>query len=142
MADWLFTYGTLQFPEVMQAVSGSLPHWVDAQVYGYAQYRLVDRTFPGIIAESNRVTTGRLYVDVGAVAWGLLDRFEDPFYERQDIEVWLADGTCARAQAYVLPSEAAHLLSGEPWTMSGFAEEHLVDYVNRCRLFYHMITLT
>ncbi|MGE0474471.1 MAG: gamma-glutamylcyclotransferase family protein [Nitrospirales bacterium] len=142
MTNLLFTYGTLQIPDVMETVSGSVPKWVEAQVRGYSQYRLIDRIYPGMIAREEGTTSGRVYVDVGAVAWGLLDRFEDPVYERQEVRVHLADGNAMKAQAYVLPLRYAHLLSSEPWAISWFAEHHAQDYVRRCRLFYHMITLT
>lgn len=142
MTDLLFTYGTLQIPEVMQAVSGSVPTWFEARVYGYSQYRLIDRIYPGMIVREEGITSGRVYVDVGAVAWGFLDRFEDPVYERQEIEVHRTDGAAIKAQAYVLPVGSAHLLSSEPWTVSWFTEHHVQGYVDRCRWFYHMTTLT
>ncbi|MGD9851077.1 MAG: hypothetical protein AB7T38_07410 [Nitrospirales bacterium] len=47
-----------------------------------------------------------------------------------------------KAQAYVLPVGYAHLLSSESWTISWFTEHHLASYVSRCRLFYHMVTLS
>ena len=142
MTDLLFTYGTLQLPEVMQAVSGSSHQWMEAQVHGYSQYLLIDRIYPGMIAQEKGVTSGRVYVGLNAVAWGLLDRFEDPVYERQEVVVHLARGEQVNASAYVLPMGYEHLLSSDPWTISWFAEQHLGDYVRRCRLFYHMITLT
>ena len=142
MTDLLFTYGTLQFPDVMQAVSGTIPEWFEARVRGYSRYRLIDRIYPGIILQEGGETSGRVYVGVDAVAWGLLDRFEDPVYERQEVEIHRDDGTTMQAQAYVLPVKCAHLLSSEPWTIPWFAEHHMEGYVRRCRLFYHMMTLT
>jgi len=142
MTDLLFTYGTLQFPEVMQAVAGCNGSWREAWVQGYSQYRLIDRLYPGMIEEKNGVTVGCLYVGVDAVAWALLDRFEDPIYERQEVEVHLAEEETVKAQAYVVPVEYAHLLSGQSWTMAGFTEHQLKEYVSRCRWFYHMVTQT
>lgn len=142
MTDLLFTYGTLQIPEVMQAVSGSVSPWLEAQVRGYSQYRLNDRIYPGMIARAEGITSGRVYVDVGAMAWSFLDRFEDPVYQRQEVEVHLVNGDTMKAQAYVLPVGFAHLLSLEPWTISWFIEHHVAEYVSRCRMFYHMVTLS
>ncbi|MGD9851078.1 MAG: gamma-glutamylcyclotransferase family protein [Nitrospirales bacterium] len=88
MTDLLCPYGTLQIPDVMQAVSGSVPKSFGAQVRGYSQYRLNKRAYPGMISQEGGETSGRVYVDVDAMAWGLLDRFEDPVYERQEVEVY------------------------------------------------------
>ena len=142
MADWLFTYGTLQFPEVLQAVSGLISSGREAKAYGYSQYQMVDKLYPGMIADSEGITAGQVYAGVDHVAWGLLDRFEDPIYQRQEVEVHLSGGPSVIAHAYVVPVRYAHLLSGEPWISSWFAAHYLEDYVSRCRWFYHMITLT
>ena len=50
MSDALFTYGTLQFPEVMEAVTGLALPWVEAEATGFAQFRFRDRIYPGMVA--------------------------------------------------------------------------------------------
>jgi gamma-glutamylcyclotransferase (GGCT)/AIG2-like uncharacterized protein YtfP len=140
MSDALFTYGTLQIPEVIEAVAGRVLSSVEANAPGFAQFRFTDRIYPGMVLREGGVTEGRVYFDVSDRAWYLLDSFEDPIYERQVVEVHLTDGARVNAQAYVLPGALAHLLSSEPWTIEWFSAQHLEGYVSRCQLFFHMMT--
>ncbi|GJL60411.1 MAG: hypothetical protein NPIRA03_32680 [Nitrospirales bacterium] len=140
MSDALFTYGTLQFPEVMEAVTGLALPWVEAEVPGFAQYRLRDCMYPGMVAREGAVTQGRVYTSLRFQAWELLDRFEDPVYCRELLEVYRPDGSTMTAHAYVLPVAQQHLLSSELWRMDWFTEVHLDGYVRRCRVFYETNT--
>ena len=140
MSDALFTYGTLQIPEVMEAVAGQVLSWVEAEAPGFTQFRFTDRIYPGMVAREGATTPGRVYTALSRQAWELLDRFEDPIYRRNLIEVCRADGSKMTAHAYVLPVDQQHLLSSEVWQMDWFIQTHLEGYVSRCRVFYEMIT--
>ncbi|WP_447962528.1 gamma-glutamylcyclotransferase family protein [Nitrospira sp. Ecomares 2.1] len=140
MSDALFTYGTLQFPEVMEAVTGLALPWVKAEARGFAQFRFSDRIYPGLVAQEGALTQGRVYTNLSHQTWELLDRFEDPIYRRELVEVYRSDGLTIRAHAYVLPVAQQHLLSSEQWQMDWFSDVHLDGYVSRCRLFYEAIT--
>jgi len=78
MSDALFTYGTLQIPEVMEAVAGQVLFWVEAEAPGFTQFRFTDRIYPGMVARESATTRGRVYTALSRQAWELLDRFEDP----------------------------------------------------------------
>lgn len=140
MSDALFTYGTLQIPEVMEAVIGRVLPWVEADAPGFAQFRFTDRIYPGMVTWEGEITSGRVYTGVSGQIWDILDRFEDPIYRRALIEVRRLDGSKMNAHAYVLPNDQEHLLSQELWHMPWFVQEHLEGYVSRCRLFYEAIT--
>jgi gamma-glutamylcyclotransferase (GGCT)/AIG2-like uncharacterized protein YtfP len=140
MSDALFTYGTLQIPEVMEAVAGRVLSWVGAEAPGFAQFRFTDRIYPGMIPRAGSTTQGRVYIPLSLDVWKILDRFEDPIYRRSLIEVYQADGSSMTAHAYILPADQQHLLSSDPWQMAWFVETQLEGYVNRCRLFYQAIT--
>jgi len=140
MSDALFTYGTLQFPEVMEAVTGLVLPWMEAEAPGFAQFRFVDRIYPGMVAREGALTQGRVYTALSHQTWELLDRFEDPIYRRDLLEVYRLDGSIMTAHAYVLPVAQQHLLSSELWQMDWFIEAHLDGYVSRCRVFYEAIT--
>ena len=142
MSDLLFTYGTLQIPEVMEAVVGRVWVSVEAKAPGFAQFRFKDRIYPGMVAREASVTQGRVYCDTNDRTWYLLDSFEDPIYERQMVEVHLTDGARVNAQAYVLPGTQVHLLSSDPWTIDWFRAQHLEGYVSRCRMFFRMMNQT
>jgi len=140
MSDALFTYGTLQIPEVMEAVSGRTLFWVEAEAPGFAQFRFTDRIYPGMVSREGATTRGRVYTALSHQAWELLDRFEDPIYRRDLIEVYQADGSKMKAHAYVVPVDQQYLLSSEIWQIDWFIETHLEGYVSRCRLFFEAIT--
>jgi len=140
MSEALFTYGTLQIPEGMVAVAGLVLPWVEAEAPGFAQFRLTDRIYPGLVVREGASTRGRVYTALSLQAWELLDRFEDPIYRRDLIEVYRSDGSKMMAYAYVLPGEQQHLLSSEIWEMDWFVQTHVEGYVSRCRVFYETMT--
>jgi gamma-glutamylcyclotransferase (GGCT)/AIG2-like uncharacterized protein YtfP len=140
MSDTLFVYGTLQFPEVMEAVTGLVLPWIKAEAPGFAQFRLTDRIYPGLVPRDGALTQGRVYTNLSLQTWNLLDRFEDPIYQRSLLEVALSDGRKMTSHAYVIPFAQQHRLSSELWQMDWFRKAHLDGYVSRCRLFYEAIT--
>ena len=140
MSDALFTYGTLQIPQVMEAVVGRVLASAEAKTPGFAQFRFTDHIYPGMVAREGATTQGRVYTALSHQEWEILDRFEDPIYRRDLIEVYRSDGSKMTAHAYVLPVDQQHLLSSEIWQMDWFVEVHLQGYVSRCRLFYEAIT--
>ncbi|MDR4462246.1 MAG: gamma-glutamylcyclotransferase [Nitrospirales bacterium] len=140
MRDALFAYGTLQFPEVMEAVTGRVFPWVEAEAPGFAQFCLADRIYPGMVAREGALTQGRVYTALSHQIWECLDRFEDPIYRRELLEVYRIDGFKMSAYAYVLPVAQQRLLSSERWQMDWFSDVHLDGYVSRCRLYYEAMT--
>lgn len=93
-----------------------------------------------MIARERSTTQGRVYISWSQDVWKILDRFEDPIYRRSLIEVYQADGSSMIAHAYILPADRQHLLSSDPWQMAWFVDTHLDGYVNRCRLFYQVMS--
>jgi gamma-glutamylcyclotransferase (GGCT)/AIG2-like uncharacterized protein YtfP len=117
----VFTYGTLMFPEVWQAVAGRPSASINGQVSGFAIYRVRDAVFPGIVATTSGVVQGVVYLDVDDETVRRLDRFEDDFYERQPVTVDCDDGTRRQAEAYVVPDQRRGVLTDEIWSPDGFA---------------------
>ncbi len=142
MEDRLFAYGTLQIPEVMEAVTGRSWKWRDAIAHGFARCLLKNASYPGMVSEKNAITTGRLYEGLDPEAWNLLDQFEDPVYQRKHIEIVTEGQERAKVFAYLLPLHEAHRLTGHPWEMNVFVQEHLPDYLSQCRAFYRAMTDT
>jgi gamma-glutamylcyclotransferase (GGCT)/AIG2-like uncharacterized protein YtfP len=117
----VFTYGTLMFPEVWQAVVGRQFATVRATAFGYAIYRVRDAVFPGIIAadQSDRVR-GVVYLDVDPSSIRRLDVFEDDFYRRLTLQLACDDGQRRSADAYVVPNENRNILTNELWDADQF----------------------
>ena len=117
----VFTYGTLMFPEICQAVVVRSFESVEGTAMGYAIFRVSNAVFPGITpAGDNDRVHGVVYLNVDETAVSRLDLFEDDFYERQTLRVQCADGENRAAEAYVVPPQNRHVLTGEPWQRAAF----------------------
>jgi gamma-glutamylcyclotransferase (GGCT)/AIG2-like uncharacterized protein YtfP len=121
VAMHIFTYGTLMFPEVWQAVAGSTFKSVVGTLRGYAAFRVRDAVFPGILrTNDDSVVHGVLYLNVDDAAIVRLDQFEDDFYERQTVNVDCLDGPLRTANTYVVPAKNRQILTDELWTREAF----------------------
>jgi gamma-glutamylcyclotransferase (GGCT)/AIG2-like uncharacterized protein YtfP len=117
----VFSYGTLMFPEVWQAVVGRPFASVGGHVSGFAIYRVRDAVFPGILATTSAdVVQGVVYLDVDAAAVARLDQFEDDFYRRETVALQCDDGRICDADTYVVPPEKRGILTEEPWSRDEF----------------------
>ena len=133
----VFTYGTLMFPEVWNAVVGQQFAAVAGTAAGYAIYRVRDARFPGIIAaESRDSVRGVVYLDVDPCSLERLDRFEDDFYRRETLQVACDDGQQRAADAYVVPAENQAVLTDESWIADEFAASGgLAEFIRRFQGF-------
>lgn len=126
----LFTYGTLLFPEVLEAIIGRVPQNQVASAAGWRVAALRNRVYPGLVEAAGEVAHGRLLTGLSDSEWRVLDGFEDPKYELRRISL-----TCGGAGlAYVWVDEAE--ACSTPWSASAFAEMHLPAYVERCAARY------
>ena len=117
----VFTYGTLMYPQVWQAVVGRTHESAHGRAGGYAIYRVRDAVFPGIVAADDGASVpGVVYLDVDEAGLARLDRFEDDFYRRELVIVRCNDDTVRDAFAYVVPEENRHVLTDEIWNADEF----------------------
>src|SRR5256885_165612 len=117
----VFTYGTLMFPEVWQAVVGRSYKSVAGTVAAFQVFCVRDAVFPGIVAGSRECAVpGVVYLDVDPESLDRLDRFEDDFYERRTISVDCSDSLHRLAEAYIVPPVNRSLLTNEPWDRESF----------------------
>lgn len=135
MSRAVFTYGTLLFPEVFEAVTGRVFVSLEAVVAGLVRYGVRDAVFPGVVVGRSERLDGRVYLDVDARTLARLDRFEDVLYERRQVEARLADGRTLAADAWVVPPRHAGELDGAPWDPETFRRRHLAHYLDMCRAF-------
>jgi len=130
----LFCYGSLEFAQVMHAVTGREFAAEPAALDGFARYRVRDGEYPGLVPEPGARTEGTLYRGLDAASSAALDRFEGAFYERLTLEVELRDGRREAAQVYVVKAGQRAALSGEPWDKARFGRKHLEAFVSRLRV--------
>jgi gamma-glutamylcyclotransferase (GGCT)/AIG2-like uncharacterized protein YtfP len=128
----LFTYGTLMFPAVWQAVVGREFPVQHATLAGYRIARAKGQDFPVMLpAMSSDQVCGLVYFDVDGPALDRLDKFESELYERCAVAPVLAGGQALECQAYVLPERHARYASDEPWTAEWFERQALQRYLQR-----------
>ena len=130
----LFCYGSLEFAEVMHAVTQRSFAGEPAVLDGFARYRVRDADYPGLVPEPGARTEGTLYRALDAAALAALDRFEGALYARHTLEVErLRDASRASAQVYVVRDAHRHTLTREPWDKTVFARERLEAFLGRLR---------
>ena len=124
----LFAYGTLQLPDILEAVLGLRWQGAPALLPGYARYRVRGKPYPAIVPEPGGNVAGLLYPGVRAAELEHLDRYEGELYERHALSVRV-DGATRAAVAYVLGEQHRALLSNESWELGAFEREHLTEYL-------------
>jgi gamma-glutamylcyclotransferase (GGCT)/AIG2-like uncharacterized protein YtfP len=132
MGERVFTYGTLMFHDVMEAVTGQRFHHEEATLKGFARYELRGVIYPGLVKEEEGATLGVLYLDVDEKSLKWLDDFEDDFYKRESVCV---ETRAARvtALAYVLRDDVAtQIVEDQAWSPQDFWREHQKEYIDSC----------
>lgn len=125
MQRHLFVYGTLMFPQVMDAVTGRSFASVPAVLDGYARYRMRGANYPGIVPTPGARVSGVLYRGLDPQSLARLDRFEGMPYRRAAVRVTTVDGEELDAFAYVVrPAGMAHLCR-RPWDPQAFQRRDL-----------------
>ncbi|MCZ7644986.1 MAG: gamma-glutamylcyclotransferase [Planctomycetota bacterium] len=111
----LFAYGTLMFPDLLEAVVGRKIDAQPAELHDYARAILRGRTYPALAEFAGATTRGMLLRGIDAKTWRKLDAYEGPEYVRAALEVWTSDGESQHAQVYLLKPEHRGMLTAEPW---------------------------
>ncbi len=136
----VFTYGTLEIPEVMEAVTGR--PWASAQAWikGFAKFLLKGRIYPGMTAVQGSICSGRVYYRIDSRTLEILDAFEDEVYTREQIEVEVEGGRFLQAHAYLIRPQDRACLTAAPWQPDDFKSEHLVRYLEACKTFHREVS--
>src|SRR5262245_64477881 len=108
----LFCYGSLEFAEVMRAVTGRSFAHARARLGGWERRRLRGRSYPGLRPHAGASTAGTLWQGIDPGSAARLDRFEGALYERRTLPVRAAGGL-ADAEVYVIREEHLGELSAE-----------------------------
>ena len=138
----VFTYGTLMFADVVEALLGRRFESRPARLPDFARLCVRGRVYPGIVARAGATTDGVLYEGLDGAALARLDEFEGELYERRTVVVLASSsiGTATddqqRAEVYVVASGKEHLLAEEPWDAEQFRAQHHQRYVAHCRALH------
>jgi gamma-glutamylcyclotransferase (GGCT)/AIG2-like uncharacterized protein YtfP len=129
----IFSYGTLQFPEVLQAVTGLHLEGEKAALDDYACYLVRGKAYPGITPEREASVEGVVYTGIGEAHFRKLDRFEGELYERVRVCVTDTQGNPLQAWTYVIRDALRERLTRTPWNKEDFELEHLPAFLKKCR---------
>ncbi len=129
----LFSYGTLQFPEVLLAVTGCHLEGDKAILDDYACYTVKGKVYPGITPERDASVEGVVYTGIGEVHFKKLDRFEGDLYERVRVCVTDTEGNPLQAWTYAIKDALRDQLTPAPWSKEDFEVEHLPAFLKQCR---------
>jgi hypothetical protein len=108
------------FADIMTSVTGRRYKAASAVLYNYRRLTVRNEDYPGIVPHKGAAVTGMVYFNLEKQDWQRLDVFEGRMYRRKTIEVALADGTEAMAQAYVVRPEYAYRLGPDEWSAAEF----------------------
>ncbi|MEF8833859.1 MAG: gamma-glutamylcyclotransferase family protein [Halofilum sp. (in: g-proteobacteria)] len=128
----LFAYGTLQFPAIIEAVTGRPRVGTPAVLDGYARCGIRDQPFPGIVPRANHAVEGVLYADITPSERRRIDTFEGEPYRRETVRVRLPEeGTSIEAVTYVIRPRWRTIISAAGWDPDEFARHWHDTYVER-----------
>ncbi len=136
----VFTYGTLEIPEVMEAVTGQAWASTEAWAKGFAKFLLKGRIYPGMTALPGAVCSGRVYFPIDSRTLEILDAFEDEVYTREHIEVEVEGNRSLQAYAYLIRPQDRACLTATPWQPDEFKSRHLLRYLEACKTFHREIS--
>lgn len=126
----LAAYGTLQFPEILEALLGRVPEVEPVAIVDHEARRLPGVAYPGLVAVHTGACPAQLIADLSVEEWDALDEYEDDFYELLPVMVQRQGGERAEALAYVVPSSIA---SAALWTPDWFLETQLETFLGDLR---------
>ncbi len=132
----IFTYGTLEIPEVMETVTGGSFSSAEARAKGFAGFLLKGRIYPGMTAAQGAICSGRVYYGIDRRTLKIPDAFEDEVYTRERIEVDVRDGRSLETYAYIIPLQYRDCLTSTPWQADEFMARHLIRYLEACKAFH------
>jgi len=124
----VFAYGSLCFPQLVEALLGLSVQPEPARLEGWERVGVRGASYPGLRAATGASTEGVLYRILGAEELAQLDAFEGELYERRSLTVQAGGGAVA-AEVWVVRPSLLHRLGDEPWSPDGFASAHLHEWV-------------
>jgi gamma-glutamylcyclotransferase (GGCT)/AIG2-like uncharacterized protein YtfP len=122
----LFAYGTLRFPDVLEALLGRVPEHSPAIAPGWRVAALDGRVYP-VLVPGDGGAGGILISGLTAGEWRVIDAYEDDFYELERIT--LVDGR--QGWAYLTRDRTAALPAD--WSPGDFTTRHLGEFTGACR---------
>lgn len=138
MTEVIFTYGTLMYRSILQALLGRVPEMKHARLDDYRRCAISDpnRTAKGpvIVPQRGSVVTGYILLGLDSRELRILDLFEaaangyDVTWEGVTPE---GEVRPVIAKFYVAGKQLYPYLSAEDWSETEFERHHLADYLSQ-----------
>jgi len=126
----LFAYGTLEFEEIFQRVTGTRAKAQPAELIDFGRYLLEHRPYPAVVPVRGSVVVGTVYLELADALLGRLDEYEGDEYLRRNVRVQLRGAGDLDAVVYVLLPELEHNLTTSPWDKQHFADHHAQKFLS------------
>lgn len=128
----VFTYGTLMHPPVLVAVISRVPETIKATLPSHVRRPLLDACYPVVLRSPSDSVHGRLLTDITGKELSMLDKFEDPAYERAIETVVDETGKHWQARVWRRLDTNGVDLNGQ-WSFDQFKAEYGALYVEKCQ---------
>ena len=124
----LFTYGSLMYPEIFEAVSGQTLESKPATLLNWRRHRLEGETYPAATPCTRHQLEGVVWFNVSAQSLRRLDTFETSSYAREEVQIYTSDRAMHSAHIYRW-LDLTRLLE-EDWSTHMFETHHLKKFLN------------
>ncbi len=123
----LFVYGTLQFPEILQKITGKLFVAKPASLNDFKRYKVKNAEYPAIVPKPGAITHGFILENVDEASLKAIDFFEGYSYKKIEVTV-LVSTKKVTAYTYVWNS-GENSLSEKDWDKKDFEKNYLKYYI-------------
>lgn len=132
----IFVFGTLMYRDVLNALLGSVPEMLHADLPDYRRGRIMvpgrEAKGPAIASSVGDAVHGRVLLNISEAQLRIFDLFETAAsgYERLCGKVTVESGDEVEAYFYASTDEIERYVSTEDWSEADFEKNHLHMYVN------------
>ena len=126
----VFTYGSLMFETVWNAVVAGKYDCSSALLANYIRKAIISEEYPALISHPGSPgVAGVLYFDITASDILRLDEFEGKIYRRKQELVLLNKDTPLLAEVYVIKDRYRHIVSKKDWDPVHFETTGIKSFV-------------
>lgn len=128
----VFVYGTLMFPEILEALLNRVPEMQAAQLFGWARFSVLGQNYPGAVPDARGPPLqGCLLQNLTPQELQILNAYEGSDYTKVTVHV-ACGGNRVETTVYKWNRTSADALSDKPWKPECF-KLHVPDTAAMCR---------
>lgn len=124
----LFVYGTLQNPEIVQAITGRVFDMTPATLVDHEIKSVRDEHYPGMIKSMGPKAAGQILHNIDPESFKLIQEWEGSDYQLSEVTIEL---TNRKLEAQTFLWNDPDLLDG-PWSNSIYRKGHMTECIAYC----------